>query len=528
MTQLQTENYAGDPSLVSDDVLDRHREAAAFLPEERYKLLIGGEWVDSEGGSVEAALDVITGETLQKFTIGSAADIDRAVDAATEAFESEWRDTSPYERASYLEEIADRLEAEKDELAMRDTLEAGDPVVTGTNLVELAASNFRYFASVARTADQGSRPTIHAPTDDDDGNRDHHVYTEERPFGVVGIIPGWNAAVSYAGFKFAPILAAGNTTVFKPAPRCVLSVTRAAEIMAEVLPDGVINIVPGTGPEAGEAITTHPGIRKVSLTGSVGAGKAAMQGASSNLKDIHLELGGKGPHIIFPDAKLDEATQNAAVGVFSYTGQKCTALSRVFVPEDIHDEFVDQLVTTTELMFDNPGDPLDEGTTLGPLVDHEHLDRVSGYVDTAVEEGATVAFGGERADVEGLGDAPFYRPTILTDIDNDDTVACEEVFGPVLSVISYSDPDEAIAMANDTEFGLTAALWTQDVSRAHRVASRIEAGTVWVNQSERLGDGYLHGGFKQSGIGREMGKQTYHDYRETKLVDISLTDESFI
>jgi aldehyde dehydrogenase (NAD+) len=528
MTQLQRQNYDGSPSAVSDEVLQRHREAASFLPEGPYDLHIGGELVDTDGGSVEQAIDVITGETLAEFTIGSAADVDRAVDAALEAYVSEWKETAPNERAVYLEEIADRLDDEKEELAMRDTLEAGDPVVTGTNLVDLAANNIRYFASLARTADQGSRPTVNSPTDDDDGNRTHHVYTNEQPFGVVGIIPGWNAAVSYAGFKFAPILAAGNTAVFKPAPRCVLSVIRAAEIMTEVLPDGVVNIVPGTGPEVGEAITTHPGIRKVSLTGSVGAGKAAMKGAASNVKDVHLELGGKGPHIIFPDADLDQAAQNAAVGVFSYTGQKCTALSRVFVPEDIHDEFLDQLVATTQLMFDNPGDPLEEGTTLGPLVDHEHLDRVASYVETAVEEGATVAFGGERADTEGLGDAPFYRPTILTGVDNEDTVACEEVFGPVLSVLEYSDPDDAIEMANDTEFGLTAALWTQDVSRAHRAAARIEAGTVWVNQSERLGDGYLHGGFKQSGLGREMGKETYHDYRETKLVDISLTDESFL
>jgi aldehyde dehydrogenase (NAD+) len=518
MQSQQSQNYDSQPERVSETVRERHREAAEPL-QDRYQLYIGGEWVESEGGDVVEALDVVTGEALAEYHRGTAADVDRAVEAAEDAFESEWGELSGKGRAEYLEELADAIEERTEFLSTIDTLETGFPIVTTPALVEQTAGQLRYFASIARTEDKGAVPAA------GDMETMHHIYTHEEPYGVAALITPWNGPVGNLGVKLAPALAAGNTVVYKPSPRGVISSFEVMDIIDDVLPDGTVNMVPGEGPEVGEAMSTHPRIRKISLTGSTRAGKSVLKSAAeSNLKEVSLELGGKSPHIVFPDADLETAAVGVAMGIYGFNGEVCTAGSRLFVHEDIADEFLEMVAGTAEQMF-QMGDPLEEETMLGPLIDHKHLDRVQSYVDTAVEEGATLYAGGESAEVDGLGNAPFFEPTILTDIDNGDTVACEEVFGPVLSVIEWSDREEMLELANDTEYGLASGLWTSDLQTAHNVSQEIEAGVVWVNMYNGFQTGVAHGGHKQSGSGREMNRQAYHEYRQTKTVNINLTDE---
>jgi aldehyde dehydrogenase (NAD+) len=514
---MQSENYRGKPEDVSEAVLERHRSAAEPL-QDRYKLYIGGEWVETEGGDIVESLDTITGEGLAEYHRGTATDVDKAVDAAKEAFDSEWGELSSKGRAEHLEELADAMEEQTELLSTIDTLETGFPILTTPALVEQTAGQLRYFASVARTEDKGEVPAA------GDMENLHHIYTHEEPYGVTGLITPWNGPVGNLGVKLAPALAAGNTVVYKPSPRGVISSFEVMEIIDDVLPDGTVNMVPGEGGEVGEAISSHSQIRKVSLTGSTRAGKSVMRSAASNIKEVSLELGGKSPHIVFPDANLEAAATGVAMGIYGFNGEVCTAGSRLFLHEDVYDEFLEMVAETADQMF-QMGDPLEEGTMLGPLIDHEHLDRVRSYVDTAVEEGATLYAGGDSIDVDGLGGAPFLEPTILTDIDNEDTVACEEVFGPVLSVLKWSDREDMIEQANDTEYGLASGLWTKDLQTAHTVSERLEAGVVWVNMYNGFQTGVAHGGYKQSGMGREMNRQAYHEYRQTKTVNINLTDE---
>jgi aldehyde dehydrogenase (NAD+) len=480
-------------------------------------LYIGGEWVQAAEGDIGEALDVITGETLAEYHQATATDVDRAVDAAKEAYESDWGELSSARRADYLEELADAMEEKSELLSTIDALETGFTMSITPVFVQQTAEQLRFFASVARSEDKGAVPSA--------GEMDnhHHIYTTEEPYGVAGLITAWNGPSGNLGLKLAPALAAGNTVVYKPSPRGVLSTFEAMKIIDDVLPAGTVNMVTGTGEDVGNAMSTHQQIRKISLTGSISAGRAVLQGAASNIKAVSLELGGKSPDIVFPDVDLEAAAQGVAMGVYALNGEVCSAGSRLFLHEDIYDEFLEQLVEATNEMY-QMGDPLDEEATLGPLIDHKHLDRVESYVETAVEEGATLYLGGESRDIDGLGGAAFFEPTILTDIDNEDTVACEEVFGPVLSVLKWSDRDEMIKEANDTEYGLASGLWTNDLQTAHRVAEELEAGSVYVNCYNAFQTGIPHGGYKQSGIGREMSRQAYHEYRQTKSVNINLED----
>ncbi|MFC6719854.1 aldehyde dehydrogenase family protein [Natrialbaceae archaeon GCM10025810] len=516
MSSMQTRNYRGRTDDVNDDVLERHREAAEPI-QDRYQLYIGGEWVETEDGDVVGSLDAITGETLAEYHRGTATDVDRAVDAAEEAYESEWGDLSCSERAEYLEELADAIEERGELLSTIDTLETGFPILTTPALVQQTADQLRYFASVARSADKGAVPSA------GEMEKCHHIYTKEEPYGVVGLITPWNGPLGNLGVKLAPALAAGNTVVYKPSPRGVISSFEAMKIIDDILPAGTVNMVPGTGPDVGEAISSHTRIRKVSLTGSTGAGQSVMKNAASNIKAVSLELGGKSPSIVFPDADLETTAQGVAMGIYGFNGEVCTAGSRLFLHEDVYDEFLEVLAETAGHLF-QMGDPLEEGTMLGPLIDHEHLDRVQSYVDGAVEDGATLYMGGESPDIEGLGGAPFFEPTILTDVDNDDTVACEEVFGPVLTVLEWSDREEMLELANDTEYGLASGIWTTDLRTVHTVSDELEAGVVWVNCYNAFQTGVPHGGYKQSGMGREMNKMAYHEYRQTKTVNINLSD----
>lgn len=516
---MQRQNYQDSSDSISEEVLDRHQAAAEGI-QDQYELYIDGEWVKSEDGELVESVDVTTGETLTEYRRGTPDDVDTAVDAAKEAYDTEWGELSGADRAKHLEEYASAIEDKVQFLANIDTLETGMPINTTPVTTKQAAEQLRYFAGVARSEDKGELPAA-GPGDMENL---HHIYKKEEPYGVVGIITPWNGPLGNLGVKLPPALAAGNTVIIKPSPRGVISTFELAKLAEDILPDGAINVVTGRGPDVGSAISSHQQIRKVSLTGSTAAGREVMKDASSNIKSVTLELGGKSPNIVFPDANLENAAVGVAMGIYGFNGEACTAGSRLFVHEDIRDEFLEILSATTEQMF-QLGDPMEETTMLGPLVDHKHIDRVSSYVEGAVEDGATLYMGGDVAEVDGMESAPFFEPTIITDIDNDDTVACDEVFGPVLSVLEWSDRDEMIEMANDTEYGLASGLWTQDLQTAHTVADEIEAGIVWVNTYNDFQTGVPHGGYKQSGQGREINKEAYHDYRETKTVNINLSGE---
>lgn len=506
---MQRENFDSDRGTVDKDIVERHRDIAAnVLSSDTYEQLIGGEWETSESGKECEAIDATTGETLATYWRGTAEDVDRAVTAAQTAFDETWGEYTPTQRADAIDDIADALEERKTELARIDSLEMGKSnqhalFVDATIMID----QFRYFAGLARTADDGRHPSSAS---------DKLAYTSREPYGVVGQISAWNFPSMFIAWKMGPALAAGNTVVFKPSPRSVLSTLEAAKTMNEQLPPGTVNIVPGTGPEVGERITNHPEIRKVSMTGSTAAGKSVMEGAATNVKAVSLELGGKSPNIVFPDADLDKTVEGTLIASFFNQGEQCTAGSRLFVHSDVYDEFLDRFTDEMERL--TVGDPLAPQTDVGPLVDHKHLDRVQGYVETAVEEGASVLVGGGQLDDPKLDGAPFFEPTVLTDVTNDDTVACDEIFGPVVSVIKWSDREEMLAQANDTEYGLASAVWTTNVETAHETADELEAGTVWVNTYNDLFDHVPHGGYKQSGLGRELDEEAFESYRQTKTV----------
>jgi aldehyde dehydrogenase (NAD+) len=325
----------------------------------------------------------------------------------------------------------------------------------------------------------------------------------------------------FVAWKLGPALAAGNSVVYKPSPRAVLSTLEVIRTVDEALPPGAVNVVTGTGPEVGEALSGHPEVRKVSLTGGTDAGQAVMRNAAGHVAPVSLELGGKSPNVVFPDADLEAAVEGALVGIFFNQGQQCTAGSRLFLHEDVYDDFLESFVERTREL--NVGDPLSPTTDVGPMVDHAHQRDVRAYVERAREEGATVHYDGGELDPE-LAGAPFVQPTVLTDVDDDDTVACEEVFGPVLSVLRWRDREEVIRRANDTEYGLAAAVWTGDLETAHEVSAELEAGTVWVNTYNDMFEPAPYGGYKQSGIGRELSEEALREYQRTKSVKVSLGD----
>lgn len=506
---MQRENFDHDRGSVSEEITERHREiAASVLSKEHYELFIDGEWVPSDGGEQKAAVDATTGERLATYQRGTSEDVDWAVEAAQEAFDGAWGNYTAPQRADALDVIADELEERKAELARIDSLEMGKPNQHALFVdAPIMVGQFRYFASLARTADEGRRPA---------SSTSKLAYTTREPYGVVGQISAWNFPSMFVAWKLGPALAAGNTVVFKPSPRAVLSTLEAMETISKHLPKGTVNVVPGTGEEVGRSISEHPEIRKVSLTGSTRAGRSVMESAASNLKAISLELGGNNPNIVFPDADIDRAIEGSLIASFYNMGEQCTAGSRMFVHSEIYDEFLDRFTTEMERL--TVGDPLGPMTDVGPLIDHKHLDHVQSYLDTAVEEGATVVGGGGRPEDPDLSGAPYFEPTVLTGVENDHTIACEEVFGPIVVVMEFSDRDEVIERANDTEYGLASAVWTEDLETAHRVAEDLEAGTVWVNAYNDLLDNIPHGGFKQSGLGRELDQEAFESYRQTKSV----------
>jgi len=474
------------------------------------RLLINNCWVPSESGKTFATVNPSTGEEICQVAEADVADVDNAVKAARAAFDQgPWRKMRASERGRLLHRLADLIESHADELARLETLDNGKPLSIAKAVdVAKTVACYRYFAG---WADKVQGKTI--PIDGD-----FFCYTRHEPIGVVGQIIPWNYPMLMQAWKLAPALATGNTIVMKPAEQTPLSALRIGELIVEAgFPEGVVNLLPGFGPTAGAALARHMDVDKVAFTGSTEVGRLVMEAAAkSNLKRITLELGGKSPNIIFADTDLDEAVEGAHMGLFVNQGQSCCAGSRVFVEEKIYDEFVEKSVVRARKR--RVGDPLDPRTDQGPQVDQTQFDRVMGYIESGRGEGARLACGGERVGDRGY----FVEPTVFSEVQDDMKIAREEIFGPVMSVISFKDVDEVIGRANRTPYGLAAGVWTRDIKKAHAVANGMRAGTVWVNCYHVLDTRAPFGGFKQSGMGRELGEYGLQEYTEVKTVTVKL------
>jgi aldehyde dehydrogenase (NAD+) len=479
-------------------------EIAVALPE--LKLLIGNRWVASESGKTFTTINPSTGEEICEVAEAGAADVEQAVRAARSAFEQgPWRSMRASERGRLLHRLADLIESNGDELARLESLDNGKPVSVAKAVdVAKTVACYRYFA--------GWADKVHGKTIPIDG--DFLCYTRHEPIGVVGQIIPWNFPMLMMAWKLAPALATGNTVVLKPAEQTPLTALRIGGLILEAgFPEGVVNVLPGFGPTAGAAIASHMDVDKVAFTGSTEVGHLIMEAAAkSNLKPVTLELGGKSPNIIFADVDLDAAVEGAHMGLFSNQGQSCCAGSRVFVEESIYDEFVERSIARASKRV--VGDPFDPRTELGPLVDQGQFDKVMGYVESGRSQNATLACGGNRIGNRGY----FIQPTVFADVQDDMQIAREEIFGPVMSIISFKSLDEVIARANRTKYGLAAAVWTRDIKKALAVANGVRAGTVWVNCYNVMDTRSPFGGFKQSGIGRELGEYGLQQYTQVKSV----------
>jgi len=471
-------------------------------------MLIDGLSVPASSGETFDTFNPATGALLARVASGQKADVDRAVAAARRAFERDsWAHMNPHARTRLLLKLADAIDANSEELATLEALDSGIPLSVTRGMVAASSETLRYYSGWP-TKLQGTVNPVDPLV---------HCYTVRAPVGVcAGIIP-WNGPITMAVWKIAPALACGNTVILKPAEQTSLTSLLLARVFVEAgLPDGVLNVVTGLGRNAGAAIAQHPGIDKVSFTGSTQTGKSVLSDSIGNLKRVTLELGGKSPHIVMADADLELAASNAAQGFCGLTGQMCIAGSRILVHESVRDEFSELLAK--KVASYRIGDPFDPDTDLGPLISAQQRDRVNSYIELGTEEGARVLLGGETLDSPGY----FVRPSIFTDVDNSSRLAQEEIFGPVAAVIEFSQIDEAIRIANDTEYGLAAAVATRDVSQAHLIAQKLNAGVVWVNTYGELDPTFSFGGFKQSGIGRELGEASLDNFTELKSVMIRL------
>jgi acyl-CoA reductase-like NAD-dependent aldehyde dehydrogenase len=476
----------------------------------RNQLFIGNEFVDAVDRGTLEVFNPHDGSVITEIAEGRAADIDAAVAAAKAAFPA-WATTPAAERGRLLLRLADAIEANADELVRLESTDTGHPVRDARVLdIPRTAACFRYFGGIA---DKVQGDVI--PAEPGFLN-----YVERVPLGVVGAIVPWNFPFMFTSWKLGPALAAGNTAVLKPSELTPLSTLRLAELMREVgFPAGVVNIVPGFGATAGERLATHPDVAKIAFTGSTNVGRRIVEYSAGNLKRVQLELGGKGANIVFADANLPAAVNGAAFAIFHNQGQACIAGSRLLLHEDIADEFVERFVALARSI--RIGDPLDPATELGPLTSALHRDRVLSYIKVALDEGGEILTGGRAPDDPALADGYYVEPTLVRARPTD-RVCREEVFGPFVTVSTFASDDEAIAIANDTDYGLGGGLWTTDLSRAHRMAREIRSGMVWVNCYKRVSPASPFGGTGQSGYGREMGFEAMHEYTEAKSVWINV------
>jgi phenylacetaldehyde dehydrogenase len=486
--------------------------ARAFLSAQRKKLLIDGAWVDGSSDATFPTHDPANGRPLAELAAANEADVDAAVAAARRAFEGDaWRGLTPSARGKLLWRIADLIDAHVDELAELETLDQGKSLKTGRfGEIPASAEQFRYFAGFA-TKILGT--TIPTSIGYQPAGKKIFAYTTREPIGVVAAITPWNSPMLMAAMKLAPALAAGCTVVLKPAEETSLTALRLGELMIEAgLPAGVVNIVTGLGETAGRALTSHPDVDKVAFTGSTEVGKLIVGAARGNLKKLTLELGGKSPALVMPDADMDLAVPGIARGIFANGGQVCVAGSRVYAHRVVYERLVEGLAREADKL--RLGHGLDPQTDLGPLVNRKQADRVAGFVSEAVAEGVEIIAGGAQAGEQQT----FYRPTVVTGVRQDMRMMQEEIFGPVVAVTPFDDVDEAIGYSNDSPYGLAASVWTADLSAAHRLSARVRSGTVWINCHSYFSPELPKGGHKQSGWGYENGAPGLENYLELKTV----------
>ena len=468
-------------------------------------LMIGGDRRPASDSATLTTENPATAEPLAEVPAASAADVDDAISAARRAFRT-WRDTDPDERGRLVHRIATEIRDHADELARLESADQGKPLSQAESDIEGAARYFEYYAGAADKLEGKSIPI----------GPDQVDYTVREPYGVSGQITPWNFPGNLFARGIAPALVAGNAVVLKPAEQTPLSSIRLAELCESVgLPDGLVNVVTGYGEPTGQALTEHDGVDQLTFTGSVPTGKQIMRTAADSVTPVTLELGGKNPAIVFPDADLDAAAEWIATGIFTNVGQICSAADRVLVHESVHDGLVDRLVEIVDGYTVGPGF---EDPDIGPLVSRAQYEKVSEYLEVGRSEGATVRVGGETMDRRGY----FVEPTIFTDVDRADRIACEEIFGPVLSTLTFSETSEAVSIANGVEYGLVAGVFTNDLTRAHRLTRELEAGNVYVNKWFGDTNQTPFGGYKQSGMGREKGLEALDSYLQTKNIAIGL------
>jgi acyl-CoA reductase-like NAD-dependent aldehyde dehydrogenase len=475
------------------------------------QLFINNEWRAAASGKTMDVINPTTEEVCATVASADAADLNAAVEAARAAFNGPWGKMSARERGRLVRRLGERLMERADEVARLETLHNGKPIMESRHIeIPLAAECFEYYGG---WSDKLMGETIPVK-----GN--YLNYTLREPLGVCAAIVPWNFPLLIAVWKIAPALASGNTIILKPASQTPLTALALGEIAIDVgLPPGVLNVLTGPGAKLGQAIVEHPGIDKIAFTGDTSTGKGIMKGSADTLKKITLELGGKSPNIVLADADIEAAIRGASIGIFYGKGEVCAAGSRLLVDRSIKNEFVDKLAARTNKM--SVGDPMDPKTRFGALSSKKQLETVLRYVESGKREGATLVAGGERADI-GTGKGFFFRPTVFADVKPEMTISREEIFGPVLATIEFADLDEAIARANDTSYGLAAGVWTKDIKKAHYVASRLQAGTVWINTYNVYDTASPFGGYKQSGFGREMSAHALEHYTQVKSVWVDL------